>query len=104
MPKLLAKCAGLAFSGSPRSTKPALATTMSTAPFQSFDLIKPIEIFEIGDVSLHGGDIAADFGFCLVEFPLPAADDGEVGAVFDEFLGAARPMPLEPPVTPAIFP
>jgi hypothetical protein len=56
------------------------------ALFVSHRLIEPVEIVEIGDVTLHGRDVAADLGLRLVEFALAAAHDEDISALFDEFL------------------
>jgi hypothetical protein len=51
---------------------------------------QPVEIFHLGDVTLHSGDILADLLDRGVEFGLTAAGDEDVGAVFDEALGGGQ--------------
>ena len=91
MPKVLSKCAGAGFLRQHALDKAGAGDhDVDRTLLILHDLIKPIEIFKIGDVSLHGGDVAADFGFRLVELALPAADDEDIGALFDEFLGGGQ--------------
>ena len=54
-------------------------------------LIKPVEVSEIGDITLHGRHVAADFGSGLVELALAAAHDEHVGALLDELFGSGKP-------------
>jgi hypothetical protein len=44
------------------------------------------------------------FGHGGVKRFLPAAEDEDEGALLDEALAAARPMPVAPPVITAVFP
>jgi hypothetical protein len=66
--------------------------------------LEPIEIGELGYVTPHCSDVAADQQCSLVQFRLPARGDVDERAFFDERLAVARPIPLLPPVTRATFP
>ncbi len=57
----------------------------------AFDCIEQaVEVVEIGGVAAHAGDIAADRRDGFVERVLPAAGDENIGAFFDEALGAGQ--------------
>jgi hypothetical protein len=45
-----------------------------------------------------------EFRHCGVEHFLPATEDEDDSALFDERFAAARPMPVAPPVITAVFP
>ena len=66
--------------------------------------LEPVEIGEVGYVTPHCSDVAADQQCRLVQSRLPARCDVDERAFFDERLAVARPIPLLPPVTRATFP
>src|SRR6202030_4165507 len=49
--------------------------------------VEPVEIGEVGHVTLHCGDTAADKRYRLVQFCLAAPGDVDERAFFDEALG-----------------
>ncbi len=52
--------------------------------------VEPIEIGEVGNVTLHCGDTAADKRYRLVQFCLAAPGDVDERAFFDEALGGGE--------------
>ena len=74
---------------SPRSTKPSLATTISTQLSRSC-LIKFIEIFKICDVAPHYGAALADLVLRLAKCALAASHDEDVSACFHEHLSSRQ--------------
>ncbi len=49
-------------------------------------LVKAIKVSQLGDVSLNSRNVGADCLHGLVEFPLAAARDEDIGTLFDEKL------------------
>ena len=82
---------------------PALAKTMSILPFALDRSEKAVEVVETGP-SPRTPVIRADQLDGLVERFLPAAEDEDEGAFFNEALCRGEPMPVAPPVITAVFP
>src|SRR5260370_23103827 len=59
-------------------------------------LVKTIKVGEVGSVSLNARDIGPDGLHGLVEFPLAAARDEDIGALFDEQLRRSESNPFCP--------
>jgi len=66
--------------------------------------IEAVEVGKFRDVGLNGKDSVADRLDCLVECFLATSGNRDLGAFFRKALGAARPMPLLPPVMTATLP
>jgi len=83
--------------------KSAVQPSSRSEPSMLDRLIEPVEIGEISGVTLHAGDILADFPHSRVQLSLAAASDKDVSTLFDEQLGG-RPIPEVAPGITAIFP
>src|SRR5260221_37217 len=59
-------------------------------------LVKTIKVSQLGNVSLNPKNIGADCLHGLVEFPLAAAGDEDIGPLFDEELRRSQSNPFCP--------
>ena len=66
--------------------------------------IDTVEVCKVGDVTADASNVAFNEFHGGVEFGLAAASDEDIRAFGHKPLAVARPMPLLPPVTRAIFP
>jgi hypothetical protein len=55
------------------------------------DIVKPVEIGQVGDVASHASDVAANFADRGVKFRLPAACDEDARAFLGEPLRRGKP-------------
>jgi hypothetical protein len=51
------------------------------------DLIQPVQVGEVGDVTFDGGDIPSDRRLGLIELGLTSPVDVDIGALLDEAFG-----------------
>ncbi len=77
---------------------------VETALFLLDLCVKPVEIGKNRRVRADSSDVGTNGFNRRIEFRLTASGDIDVGAFRDKLLAVARPMPVLPPVTSAIFP
>jgi hypothetical protein len=59
-------------------------------------LVKAIKVGQLGNVSLHSRNVGAECPHGLVEFPLAAARDEDIGTLLDEPFRGREPNPVCP--------
>ena len=66
-------------------------------------LIEAIEILEFRDISLYSPGLRTQLRNRRIEFLLAAPGDENVGSLLYQDLAVPSPIPVDPPVTRAIF-
>src|SRR3981189_3539235 len=90
-PKVASKCRSVISPSGMASPMPALAYRTSILPFFPLDRVEQaVEVVEIGRVAAHAGYVPANQLDGLVERLLPPARDENIGAFFNEPLGARQ--------------
>jgi hypothetical protein len=77
---------------------------VDSPPFRLDGFTEPIEVNQLGDVSLDAGDIVPNGFHCLVKLLLATTRDEDVGPSSTKSFAAAKPIPVVPPVMTATFP
>src|SRR5258706_9100175 len=89
-PKVASKCCSVISPSGTASPMPALAYRTSILPFPLDRVEQTVEVVEIGRVAAHAGYVPANQLDGLVERLLPPARDENIGAFFNEPLGARQ--------------
>jgi len=67
-------------------------------------LVEAVQVAQIGHVPPHAARVVTDLPHGIVELPLAAARDEDIGTFGRKELRQASPMPAVPPVMTATFP